>query len=61
MPHETPSNFACSYGPFNYSGTFTTESNRKFDGWLKSRNSASGIRDFEAVKDAAVKVGQLRA
>jgi hypothetical protein len=55
------SNSACSYGPFNYSGTFTTDSNRRFDGWLKSRNAASGIRDFEAVRDAAVKVGNPRA
>ena len=49
-------NSTCSYGPFNYSGTFTTDSNRRFDGWLKSRNALSGIRDFEAVRDAAVKV-----
>jgi hypothetical protein len=59
--HERPSDSSCSYGPFNYSGTFTTDSNRRFDGWLKSRNAASGIRDFEAVRDSAVKVGKPRA
>jgi SAM-dependent methyltransferase len=37
------------YGPFNYNGTFTSESNARFDVWLKSRNPASGVRDFEAV------------
>ena len=38
------------YGPFNYGGRFTSESNREFDQWLKQRYSPlSGIRDFEAV------------
>jgi SAM-dependent methyltransferase len=42
------------YGPFNYKGDFTSESNRKFDRWLKSRDSLSGIRDFEALNRLAV-------
>jgi cyclopropane fatty-acyl-phospholipid synthase-like methyltransferase len=37
------------YGPFNYNGAFTSESNARFDLWLKSRDPASGVRDFEAV------------
>jgi cyclopropane fatty-acyl-phospholipid synthase-like methyltransferase len=37
------------YGPFNYDGRFTSDRNRAFDGWLKQRSPASGIRDFEAV------------
>ena len=37
------------YGPFNYGGRYTAESNARFDGWLRSRDSASGIRDFEQV------------
>jgi len=37
------------YGPFNYQGAFTSESNAQFDRWLKSRDPASGIRDFEAI------------
>jgi len=37
------------YGPFNYEGRYTSESNREFDAWLKARDPASGIRDFEAV------------
>lgn len=38
------------YGAFNYNGDFTSESNRKFETWLKERDPQSGIRDFERVK-----------
>lgn len=41
------------YGPFNYNGTYTSESNARFDAWLKSRDPASGVRDFEAVNALA--------
>jgi cyclopropane fatty-acyl-phospholipid synthase-like methyltransferase len=37
----------CLYGPFNYKGDYTSESNRNFDAWLKNRNPESGIREFE--------------
>ena len=37
------------YGPFNYNGEYTSESNARFDEWLKSRDHNSGIRDFESV------------
>ena len=37
------------YGPFNYGGKFTSESNARFDAWLKSRDPNSGVRDFEAM------------
>lgn len=37
------------YGPYKYNGQFTTESNATFDQWLKDRDPASGVRDFEAV------------
>jgi cyclopropane fatty-acyl-phospholipid synthase-like methyltransferase len=37
------------YGPFNTNGAYTSESNARFDAWLKSRDPASGVRDFEAV------------
>ena len=43
----------CMYGPFNYDGKFTSESNARFDAWLKSRDPASGVRDFEAVNRLA--------
>lgn len=37
------------YGPFNREGTYTSDSNREFDAWLKARDPRSGIRDLEAV------------
>jgi SAM-dependent methyltransferase len=43
----------CLYGPFNYGGQFTSESNARFDVWLKSRDPASGVRDFEAINALA--------
>jgi cyclopropane fatty-acyl-phospholipid synthase-like methyltransferase len=43
----------CLYGPFNYHKKFTSESNARFDVWLKSRNPESGIRDFEAIDQLA--------
>jgi SAM-dependent methyltransferase len=39
----------CIYGPFNYNGRFTSESNKAFDQSLKSRDQAMGIRDIAAV------------
>lgn len=45
------------YGPFNYGGEFTSDSNRTFDLWLKQRSAASGIRDFEAVDALAQSIG----
>ncbi len=35
------------YGPFNFAGDYTSESNRRFDQWLKERDPNSGIRNFE--------------
>lgn len=43
----------CLYGPFNYYGAFTSDSNKQFDNWLKSRDPASGIRDFEVIAELA--------
>jgi cyclopropane fatty-acyl-phospholipid synthase-like methyltransferase len=46
------------YGPFNYGGKFTSDSNAAFDVWLKQQYSAaSGIRDFEAVNELAHAIG----
>lgn len=39
----------CIYGPFNYQGKYTSESNAGFDIWLKERDSESAIRDIEAI------------
>jgi SAM-dependent methyltransferase len=49
-----PGGYVCLYGPFNYGGNFTSESNAKFDAWLKSRDPRSGIRDFEALRQLAL-------
>ena len=35
------------YGPFNFGGDYTSESNARFDQWLKARDPDSGIRNFE--------------
>ena len=48
------------YGPFNVGGSFTSDSNRDFDGWLKARDPRSGIRDREAV-DALAQAAGFRA
>lgn len=48
-----PGGVLAVYGPFNYNGTFTSESNARFDAWLKARDPASGVRDFEAVDELA--------
>jgi cyclopropane fatty-acyl-phospholipid synthase-like methyltransferase len=45
------------YGPFNYGGEYTSDSNREFDAWLKARDPRSGIRDFEAVDALAREIG----
>ncbi|MBI3343926.1 MAG: DUF938 domain-containing protein [Gammaproteobacteria bacterium] len=41
------------YGPFNYRGCYTSDSNVRFDQWLKAREPSSGIRDFEALDSLA--------
>ena len=41
------------YGPFNYNGQYTSDSNANFDLWLKSRDANSGVRDFEALDTLA--------
>jgi cyclopropane fatty-acyl-phospholipid synthase-like methyltransferase len=45
------------YGPFNYNGAFTSDSNARFDAWLKARDPASGVRDYEAVDALAREQG----
>lgn len=41
------------YGPFNYNGEYTAQSNANFDVWLKQQNPHSAIRDFEALEKLA--------
>lgn len=43
----------CVYGPFNYGGKFTSESNALFDMSLKAQGEQMGIRGFEEVDGVA--------
>lgn len=52
-----PDGVLAVYGPFNYGGAYTSDSNREFDGWLKARDPRSAIRDFEAVDTLARDIG----
>jgi SAM-dependent methyltransferase len=52
-----PDGILAVYGPFNYHGAFTSESNREFDASLKQLSALSGIRDFEAVDRLANSIG----
>ena len=45
------------YGPFNYRGRFTSESNARFDRSLRTQDPGMGIRDFEAVERLAREQG----
>ena len=45
------------YGPFNYGGSFTSDSNARFDAGLKLRDPYSGMRDFEALNGLAASAG----
>ena len=45
------------YGPFHYGGKPTSASNAEFDTWLRGRDPASGIRNFEDVRDLAARRG----
>jgi len=45
------------YGPFNYNGRYTSESNAQFDKWLKLQSPYSAIRDFDAVNALAKAAG----
>lgn len=52
-----PDGCVCLYGPYNYGGNFTSESNARFDAWLKNRDPNSGVQDFEAVNQLAASHG----
>jgi SAM-dependent methyltransferase len=54
-----PGGLLCLYGPFNYAGGFTSDSNAQFDVWLRQRDARSGIRDFEALDAEAKAQGML--
>jgi hypothetical protein len=45
------------YGPFNYGGKPTSESNARFDAMLRRSDPASGLRDFESIDTLARTAG----
>jgi cyclopropane fatty-acyl-phospholipid synthase-like methyltransferase len=45
------------YGPFNYGGRFTSDSNAAFDARLRAQDAGQGLRDFEAVEALARDAG----
>jgi SAM-dependent methyltransferase len=52
-----PGGLFCLYGPFNYAGGFTSESNARFDASLRARDPRMGVRDFEATDALARREG----
>ena len=47
----------CLYGPFNLDGSFTSDSNRRFDASLKAQDPEMGIRDLEQLDELATGYG----
>lgn len=47
----------CLYGPFNYGGKHSSESNARFDAMLRGRDPASGLRDLEDMEKLGKKAG----
>lgn len=54
-----PGGLFAQYGPFNYNGSYTSESNANFDIWLKQRNPDSCIKHFEVVQELAENNGMV--
>ena len=50
----------CLYGPFNVDGKFTSESNARFEQWLKAQHPKSGIRDQAELDALAEAAGMVR-
>ena len=55
--HINPNGLILIYGPFNYKGAFTSESNAHFHDFLTSRDPLSGIKDIEWCDCLATKAG----
>jgi len=50
----SPNGLLITYGPFNYNGSYTSESNERFDQFLQASNPEKGIRDIEKINKLAV-------
>jgi SAM-dependent methyltransferase len=53
----SPGGVLVVYGAYRYAARPLEPSNEKFDQWLKARDPASGVRDFEAVNALAQQHG----
>ncbi len=47
----------CLYGPFNYQGRYTSDSNRDFDRYLRAQAGHMGLRDIDDVTALASGLG----
>lgn len=45
------------YGPFNVGGRFTSDSNRRFDAWLRAQDPRMGLRDLDELRGLAGQAG----
>jgi SAM-dependent methyltransferase len=45
------------YGPYRVDGAPTTDSNARFEEWLKERDPRNGLRDIETVTQLAIDAG----
>jgi len=52
-----PAGVLCIYGPFRYSGQYTSQSNANFDVFLRERDPSSGIRELDDVTRLAENQG----
>lgn len=50
----------CLYGPFNFDGEYSSESNAEFDASLRQRDPAMGIRDIGRLDELAERAGLVR-
>jgi cyclopropane fatty-acyl-phospholipid synthase-like methyltransferase len=50
----------CLYGPFNFDGEFSSESNARFDASLRHRKASMGIRDLSDLDEFAADAGMQR-
>lgn len=50
----------CLYGPFNFEGRFSSDSNAEFDASLKQQDAAMGIRDIGDLDGFAAAAGLVR-
>jgi len=48
-----PKHYFCLYGPFNFDGQYTADSNQSFDKMLRTRDPESGLRNFEDLQKIA--------